>query len=323
MNHFLALFLAGQSLVLAVPEFKKNAAEFIEVGFNQGRAGPRYTELAVIVKPSELFEGEETVDIKDLSLEVKAGDGCWEKVGTSPFRRGRDKRMWRVKIVPCKVHSVRIGIKRDDCVDYLEYPDTVGPASADQIANSHFRPQMPDKISVVPQGGDSVSVSWSPSQCAQTYDLWYESDSGLDLGNMTVKAGAESVNISGLENCKEYTMKIVAIVGEEFSEEADAEFTTCAGNTTDMSDEIISEEEDDSTCKITTKQCNLSTQRFGDFTSSSLTVELEEDIDNTPTNSTETESLTDPEAQTGHATKTFTNIACTILSQLVLVRLLL
>jgi len=323
MNYFLALILIGQTLVDAAPEFKKNAAEFIEVGFNQGRAGPRYTELAVTVKPKELFEGEETVDIKDLSLEVKAGDGCWEKVNTSPVRRGRDKRMWRVKIVPCKEHSVRIGIKRDDCIDYLEYPQTVGPASADQIANSHFRPQMPEKIFVFNQGGDSVTVSWSPSLCAQSYDLWYESDSGLDLGNMTVRAGIESVNITGLENCKEYTMKIVAIVGEEFSEEADAEFTTCTGNTTYMYDEIISEEENESTCKITAKQCNAPTERFGDYTSPSLTVELEEDIDKKSINSTETENLSNPEAQTGQATRTFTNIVCTILSQLVLVRLLL
>ena len=89
------IFLLGLSFIETAPEFKKNAAEFMEVGFNKGRTGTRVTELAVTIMYEDMFEGGEDVDIEALSLEVKAGDGCWTKVNEKPVRRGREKRMWR------------------------------------------------------------------------------------------------------------------------------------------------------------------------------------------------------------------------------------
>eukprot|EP00092_Neocalanus_flemingeri_P009275 GFUD01009981.1.p1 GENE.GFUD01009981.1~~GFUD01009981.1.p1 ORF type:complete len:393 (+),score=100.14 GFUD01009981.1:275-1453(+) len=252
------LVLVGQSVIEAVPGLGKNGAEFMEVGFSQGRTGTRFTEIAVTVRPREMFEDGEDVDIEDLSLEVKAGDGCWTKVEESPVRRGKEKMMWRVKIVPCKEHLVRIGIKRDGCVEYFQYPEAVGPASTEQIANSHFRPRMPENISITQLGGDSVTVSWSPSECAESYELQY--------GNMTVSTELEVVPISGLENCTDYTLKIVALVGEKFSDEGEIDFSTCQVNYTDILDSMTTEKIDDLPCETIDKHCELSTQRLEDFT---------------------------------------------------------
>eukprot|EP00092_Neocalanus_flemingeri_P029101 GFUD01031588.1.p1 GENE.GFUD01031588.1~~GFUD01031588.1.p1 ORF type:complete len:324 (+),score=95.32 GFUD01031588.1:149-1120(+) len=311
------LVISGQFAVEAVPEFKKNAAEFMEVGFNKGRTGTRFTEIAVTVRTRDMFEDGEDVDIEDLSLEVKAGDGCWTKVEESPVRRGKEKRMWRVKIVPCKEHLVRIGIKRDGCVEYFQYPEAVGPASTEQIANSHFRPRMPENIYIAPLGGDSVTVNWSLSECAESYDIWYESDSGLDLGNMTVSGGDGSVTVMGLENCTEYTMKIVALVGEDFSEEGEADFTTCQENSTDILGTMKVENADDSTCKIIDKQCELLTPRLGDFTSPDMEVVQKEDLEVSA--EPEFEVKTDPEAQTGQAMSNYSSLLCTLLTQIVFI----
>ena len=319
----ITLFFVGKSLVEAVPEFKKNAAEFMEVGFNKGRTGTRFTEIAVTVRPGDMFEDGEDVDMEDLSLEVKAGDGCWTKVKESPVRRGKAKSMWRVKIVPCKEHLVRIGIKRDGCVEYFQHPESVGPASAQEIANSHFRPKVPESVSIVPLGGDSVNVSWTPSECAESYDLWYESDSRLDLGNMTVSAGVRSVTVMGLENCTEYTMKIVALVGEEFSEEGEADFTTCDVNSTDIHNTMIDQQADDTSCENIDKQCELITPRLGDFTSSGKVLVDEEEVQMNAFNETKFEVKSDPEAQTGRASSSYSSLLYTLLAQMVLMWIVL
>jgi len=306
--------LVVQTLVQASPEFKKSAANFMTVGFNKGRTGTRVTELAVTVKHREMFEGEEDVAIEDLILEVKADNGCWNKVEERPVRRGREKSMWRVKVVPCKKHFVRIGLKRDGCVEYFQYPEAVGAASAEEIANSHFRPRMPEKIAITPLGDNSVFVTWRESECAESYDLWYESDSQLDLGNMTVRSGVGSVTVTGLENCTEYTIKMVALVGEEFSDETDADFSTCQVNSTDILDTKKEEKTDVSLCDNIEKQCELITPRLLDFTSSVI----QEDEAVSGKNKTVFEVKSDPEAQTGQASSSYNSLLYALLTQLTL-----
>jgi len=266
------------NLVKCVPQFKENAAEFMEVGFNKGRTGTRVTELAVTVRINEMFEDGEDVDVDNLSLEVKTADGCWTRVADGPVRRGREKQMWRVKVIPCKEHSIRIGIKRDDCVDYFEHPETVGPAPVNEIVNSHFRPNTPENIVITPITADSVLVSWSQSECAESYDLWYESGSALDLGNMTIPAGAGSVTILGLENCTEYTVKVVAILGDEFSTEGEADFTTCIANYTEIPSIGTTKDADDVSCIEIDTRCQLS-KEMEDLSNEGLMMVDEDDID--------------------------------------------
>ena len=266
-------------LVKGVPQFKENAAEFMEVGFNKGRAGTRVTEIAVTVKISEMFKDGDAVGVDDLILEIKENDGCWTKVAEGPVRRGREKQMWRVKVIPCKEHSIRIGIKRDECVDYFQHPETVGPASVNDIVNSHYRPNMPENIVVTLTGDDSVLVSWSKSECAESYDLWYESASALDLGNMTIPAVAGSVTILGLDNCTEYTVKVVAILGDEFSTEGEADFTTCMVNNTEISSIETTEETNDGSCREVDTQCHLSKLEIEDLSNEGMMMVEEEDID--------------------------------------------
>jgi len=285
-------FLFGQSLVGGVSQFKDDASKFMEVGFNKGRMGTRLAEIAVKVRPTQMFEEGEDLDVEeDLVLEVKSGDGCWTQVDESPVRRGKDKRMWRVKVVPCKEHVVRLGLKKDGCVEYLQYPESVGPATAEEIANSHFRPSTPEDIVIAALTGDSVVVSWTSSPCAESYELWYESHDEDDSGNMTVSAGFGSVTVRGLKDCTDYTMYVTAMVGDEFSNAGDAYFTTC--QTSGEIHEIVAAvqpEDAANTCKQMFKECELIVP---------TTIEEDQSVVNVTEATFEMKS--DPEARIGRA----------------------
>merc|ERR1711892_974726 len=224
-----------------------------------------------MVRHNDMFEGEEDMDMDILRIEVKAEDGCWTNVEGKPVRRGKDKRMWRVKVIPCKKYFVRMGIKRDGCIEYHEHSTTVGPASSEEIANSHFRPSKPDNVGIATMTDDSVSVSWTPSECSESYELLYESHDGDDSGNITVNAGMESVTIKDLKNCTDYSVYVTAVVGEEFSDEGEADFSTCYEDTEEG---VPDKKPDDSAgfCEPVEKECEVEEQTSTDITMLELVV---------------------------------------------------
>jgi len=275
-----------ENIVEAAPKFKANASQFMDVGFNKGRTGTRLAEIAVKFRPEQMLEDGENVHIEDLVLEVKSGDDCWMEVEERPVKRGKDKQMWRVKVVPCKQHLLRIGIKREECIEYFEYPAPVGPATAEEIANSHFRPSMPENVAITPLTEDSAVVSWTPSACAESYELWYESDDERDSGNMTVSAGFGSVTVRGLKNCTAYTMYVTALVGDEFSNAGEGEFTTCDTGHTDI--QGTPAEDIDNTCEQVHRECEIEKPR---------PILMEDEAINV--NETQLELKSDPEARIG------------------------
>ena len=97
-----------------------------------------------------------------------------------------------------------------------------------------------------------------------------------------------------MENCKEYTINIVAMVGAEFSEEAEADFSTCNQNETDMYHTIVTEKS--SGCKHADTQCEFSTRKLEDFSEEEMFIIQEDDIE-VASSANETQF----EAQTGNS----------------------
>merc|ERR1712106_544488 len=325
-----SLILVGLSSINAAQqELKKNVSEFMEVGYSRGRVGTRVTELAVTVQHNDMFEGEEDVDMDILRIEVKAEDGCWTNVEGKPVRRGKDKRMWRVKVIPCKKYFVRLGIKRDGCIEYHEHPTTVGPASSEEIENSHFRPSKPENVGITTQTDDSVSVSWTPSECSESHELLYESHDGDDSGNITVNAGMESVTIKDLKNCTDYSVYVTAVVGEEFSDEAEADFSTCYEDTEEG---VPDKKPDDSAtrCEPVEKECEVEEDTSTDITMLELVVldqseqkETAEDeklklLQYSTEPQTQIQSRFGPDTETSQAISSHTKLVGVFLTQAVL-----
>merc|ERR1719320_1728425 len=154
----------------------------------------------------------------------------------------------------------------------------------EEIANSHFRPSTPDNLAIAQVTDDSVIVSWTPSLCAESYELWYESDQGDDSGNITVSAGFGSVTIRELQTCTDYTVYVTALVGDEFSESGEGEFTTCNATDADLHKNQVSSkplDENANTCKLDYKECEVIKPNIA-----------------YPTNETKPEIKSEPEAQT-------------------------
>ena len=232
---------------------KEDTFKFTEVGFNKGRANTRLAEISVKIRMNDIFEDFEETDLASVILEIKSGDECWSKVEEKPLRRGNDLRIWRVNVVPCKKHEVRIGILNDGCINYIWTPSHVGPVTAAEIAVTHYRPPAPENIKMSNIGNGSVRVSWAYSGCAELFELFYESENKEDSGNITTSVGFGSVTLFELEYCTSYTLYVTAKMGIEFSEVGKAEFTTCVTDEDELID--TSEDEVKSECKALTKEC--------------------------------------------------------------------
>merc|ERR1711915_176657 len=223
-------------------ELKENVGDFLNVGFYMGRRGMSVDKIQVKVDFEEIFEDADEVNEDLLHLEIKQEDGCWKRVNGSP--RGKESFSWKVKILPCKRHSVR-----------------VGPATIEQIAQAHYRLKSPEKLIVSPLTNDSVSVSWAKIECADSYDLWYESHDGEVKKNITVDANGERqhVVLEDLNNCTDYTMYVASRIGDKFSIESETDFSTCNFSPENGSDELREEPVVTSTkmCESLIQECPM------------------------------------------------------------------
>merc|ERR1719376_1948683 len=188
--------------------------------------------------------------VESVGVEVRTGEECWTRVEYDPVRRGRDKIMWRGKIVPCNIYYVRLFVERDSWVEYHDHPTQVGPADKDAIHRSHYRPVMPHDIMTNSVSHDSVKVTWGESSCAEYYTVWYESHDNKDSGNTSLtKTG---VILTDLLNSTDYTVYVTAAIGEEISDEAEADFAT--NNVTEYR-EVVSTDKD-AKCHYVHRECD-------------------------------------------------------------------
>merc|ERR1712173_76537 len=95
---------------------------------------------------------------------------------------------------------------------------------------------------------------------------------------MTVSAGVGEVNIAGLENCTEYTLYIVSLLGEEFSNDAEVDFATCQENNTTIADTQVREDTVFSSCKQVDEECRFFATKLDELESEELFL-MEEDVE--------------------------------------------
>merc|ERR1711915_133652 len=286
-------------------ELKENVGDFLNVGFYMGRRGIAVDKIQVKVDFEKMFEDADDVNETSLHLEIKQGDGCWKRVNGSP--RGKELISWKVNISPCKRHSVRVGVQRDDCIEYVSPVKSVGPATIEQIAQAHYRLKSPERLIVSPLTNKSVSVSWAQIECAHSYELWYESHDGEIKKNITVDADGErqTAVLEDLNNCTDYTMYVASRIGDKFSIESETDFSTCNFSPENGSDELTEEPVITSTkmCESLIEECPMNgpSLRMDNLLKPDMSHEYEPDFIRKNTSRTEMELLPEAEAQTGNA----------------------
>ena len=250
LQRWFFLLLVGQLGVVVPPGvaaadcsgpivFKTDAAALVEAGFHATMRRRQkhfdYNRIDITWQPFKMVENPACVDRSQLGLEVKAGlGGTWTAVEQSPREQGGGKYSWRVEeVMPCHDHYLRLSVGGAAGGRYsLEMPEPVAAAKMEDIAAGGFIPKPPKGLTVTSLGERAVRVSWTPSDCAQSYDLVY----GLTTEEETLyrqldAADGNSVDITeGLAPCRDYTLTASAGIGEQgYSKEATAFFSTPPG----------------------------------------------------------------------------------------------
>ena len=110
----------------------------------------------------------------------------------------------------------------------FEFPSVLPRASNLELVQAQYSPSKPGQLKVEDMGEESVEVSWEASPCADMYDVTYEKLSGA-AESFSQQVEGSSVRLEGLDSCSEYEVRVTAITGQEYSEEATTIVSTAPG----------------------------------------------------------------------------------------------
>lgn len=238
---FFNMYVSGQ-------RFLPNAGDFLDVKYRARDSGPDITEVEIHVDLEKMIEG--VVDIDDLNLQVLEEGGCWKDSGRKHVKRGRRYR-WRVPILPCITHAFRVVLSNSTCTEYLEHPKLLGGSPMWMIEQGHrFSPSMPKGLRF---GGDST-IHWEPVLCVSHYKVKYNTGSM----EMIILEDSTFSKLNLSEECQEVTTTVRAVVGKQFSPEAELKFNTCPDEdvTLDIGSFLLSEDDTEAdACPIDPPSC--------------------------------------------------------------------
>ena len=217
--------------------FKENAADLIKVNFKEsfrmGKSRIDFTKLEVVAKPLLMVSGFGPIDKGRVTVEIKSDDEPWKVVEEHPTVRG-GVYTWTVPhVAPCKTHTVRLWLHgKDGSQASFQVPEVLEAVDSQAIAESGYQPGKPSDLRIV-ERDNSVVLGWSPVHCVDMYDVTYQPVTGGDTFSRQVFASEEPeiVISDGIESCSEYEVKVAAVTGEEYSDEAVAVFSTKPENT--------------------------------------------------------------------------------------------
>ena len=160
---------------------------------------------------------------------LQVSSDSWEEAADSQRSAGKFSKWIVDGIKPCLEYQFQIkveGGKEGVSEAMFELPQSLGPASEDDIFESGYKPETPTDFAVK-AGANSATVSWTKSDCALNYDVGLsESGDMSKLKSENVPAGDTKVNVGDLKPCTRYETTITAVLGDEFSEDLIHAFAT-------------------------------------------------------------------------------------------------
>lgn len=217
------------------PVFRPDAASLVEAGYKRtvrrGNERIDYKRIDVTWQPFMMVDDAGCLDKTQLGLEVRAGSAAaWVPLDESPLELGGGRYRWSLDVVPCHDHFIRLSVGGVGGSGALELPNPVPAAAAEDIIASGFSPEPPRDLTAVAIDEKSVRVSWTPSECADSYDLSFGRLVGGEKKSRQVTAAEGSTVVitgDGIEPCQDYSLTIAAVIGEDgYSEESTAMFST-------------------------------------------------------------------------------------------------
>lgn len=217
----------------ATPSFKDNADDFMNVGFKKtmrrGILIQDFTKLEVEARPLLMVNDVSSINTNLVTLEIKAVDDDWKLVTTTPSMRGGVYKWTVSNLEPCVNHELRIWFHSlDGSKNSFKFPARIPAASTKEISASGYRPHKPEDVIVSDYDLGEVKVSWTPSSCANMYDVTYQKVAGGKSVSIQREATNENSLIitDELDSCSEYEIRVTAVIGDEYSEENIVTFST-------------------------------------------------------------------------------------------------
>jgi hypothetical protein len=108
----------------------------------------------------------------------------------------------------------------------FELPQTLGPATEEEIMESGYKPEAPTDFNVK-AGANSATITWEKSDCALSYEVSFsESGEASKLRSETVPADEAKINVGDLKPCTRYETTVSAVIGDEYSDDLVQSFAT-------------------------------------------------------------------------------------------------
>merc|ERR1719350_2236211 len=180
-----------------------------------------FTKLEVEARPLLMVNDVSSMNKNLVTLEIKADNEDWKSVTTTPSMRGGVYKWTVSNLEPCVNHNVRIWFHgRDGSQSFFMYPTTIPAATIEEISASGYRPNKPQNVKVGDFSLGEFKVSWTPSICANFYDVTYQKlAGGKSVSVQTEVSNENSIIINDdLDSCSEYEIRVTAVIGDEYSE---------------------------------------------------------------------------------------------------------
>jgi len=211
----------------AKPVFKDDAADKVDADFKKMRRGKDYTKIQVSFRPFELVEEPSCVNNDQFLLEYSNdGEEFTALDGKAEARPG--KYTFTIDVLPCKNYYIKLWVQGEGGSTELQLPNPVQALTDDELKVSGYTPNPPTDITYQ-VGSEGLSISWTPSECALSYEISYLKVDSEDspIEKKVAAADGNSVDLSeGLEPCSAYQYWVYAVVGEEYSDEIEGYFNT-------------------------------------------------------------------------------------------------
>lgn len=217
----LSVFVSGAHSECSQPSFKADATTMVEAGFKtimrRSKLNYDYRTIDIVYSPFLMVEDPNCIEESQLNLEVKSGSGDWIAASGRPDVLGGGKYKWTIDAVPCKDHLIKFWVNGPGGQAALEYPEPIRAATDEQLIADRFTPEKPTSVKVTDLGSNTVTVIWTPADCATAYDISYGSVISSDRKSQIVPAsqGSQIIIAEGLKPCTEYIINIFAVVGED------------------------------------------------------------------------------------------------------------
>ena len=232
INILVILALVSTSLASRQPEFKSDAADKMTI---QHKTNTRrreqihdYTKLEIEASLMDMLEDGSNIDKDRVLVEYKSAAMSDYKMLESEVQVRGGVYKWTIPdIVPCHDHNVRLSVfgENDGPMTTFSYPHTIVAPHLKDILATGYRPTAPANIQFGDYSNGQIEVSWTPSHCAETYEVLYVPIIG-DNEDKDVVTVNNRIILENLDDCQEYEITVTPRLGEQYGEEIMETFMT-------------------------------------------------------------------------------------------------